>query len=118
MACRNGLVERGPAEVRRPTCLSEEVVVSSKSVLPSGRPKAFRPQLEAVKFTIEARLAKGTMTVADLLDMKPGSIIRSKDAPGGKIRLYSGRALLGTAEPVVEEGRLALRVEDVETPGE
>ena len=92
--------------------------MTQKPVPESGGAGAFRHRLRKVRFTVDARIAHGTMTVGDLLALKPGSVVRSSGAPGGMIALCSGRVRLATAEAVVEEGRLSLRVEDVGMPGD
>jgi len=92
------------------------VVLSSKSDPPAARQGSFREPLQGVRFRIEARIAKGTMTVGEFLELKPGSVLRSQDAPGSKVLLDSGRACLGYAEPIVEDGKLALHQEAAARP--
>ena len=75
--------------------------------------RPLRKELQGVRFAIEARIAEGKMTVAELLDLKPGSVVRSDAAPGGRILLCSGRVRLATAEAFVEDGKLLVRIEDV-----
>lgn len=73
----------------------------------------FRKELDGVRFQIQARIAEGKMTVAQLLDLKPGSVVRSNGTPGGRILLCSGRVRLASAEALVEDGKLLVKIAEV-----
>ncbi len=83
----------------------------------SGVPSTgIRKQLLAVRLPLEARIAQGRMTVRDLLDMGPETLVRSDSPPGGGVLLCCGRVVLASAEPVVQQAKLLLRIEEVEKP--
>ena len=89
-----------------------EVTLSQPAPAAAVKAVNFRKQLETVRFPIEVRLAMGRMTVGDLLSLKPGSVVKSDGAPGDHMHLCCGRVVLAAVEPVVEEGRLLVRVEE------
>lgn len=76
----------------------------------------FRKELTEVGFPVEARIAHGTMTVRELLDLVPGGIVRSATPAGATVTLCVGRVRLASAEPFVEEGKLVVRVVRIEAP--
>ena len=81
-------------------------------------PDGFRPELLQLPFTVEAILARGVMKVRELLNLRPGGIVRSNVSPGAPIQISSGRAVLGSADASMEAGVLTLRVTDVGEPNE
>lgn len=81
---------------------------------PAQGEAAIPAPLRSLKFSLEAQLARGVMSVAQLMRLAPGSVVASKTAPGGRIRLMSGPVHLARVSPVVEEGRMLLRVDDLE----
>lgn len=52
------------------------------------------------------------MTVGLLLSLRPGSVVSSKTRPGDRILLFSGRVQLASADPLVQDGQLILKIED------
>jgi len=89
-----------------------EVNLSQPAPAAAVKAVNFRKQLETVRFPIEVRLAMGRMTVGELLCLKQGSVVKSDGAPGDRMHLCCGRVVLAAVEPVVEEGRLLVRVEE------
>ena len=115
MACTAGHrgVRPGHMAVRCADTTGGSVSQSAKPA--TGATEVLRKELQGVRFSIQARIAEGKMTVGELLDLKPGSIVRSEGTPGGRIQLCSGSVRLATAEPLVEDGRLLVRIADVGT---
>lgn len=72
-----------------------------------------RESLRRVRFRVEACVALGRMTVGNLLDVRPGTIVRSATPPCGKITLRAGRVEIASGEPVVEAGALLIRIDAV-----
>ena len=114
------LQSRAPPGVgRRPLgayTVSPEVVVTDPRCATPDPGAGFRRELLGVRFPVEARIAQGTLTVRGLLDLGPGSIVRSESPVGARVLLCVGRVVLAAAEPFVEEGRLVVRVERIEAP--
>lgn len=76
----------------------------------------FRKELLEVAFPVEARIAQGKMTVRELLELGPGTLVRSATPAGATVLLAVGRVTLALAEPFVEEGNLVVRIVRIETP--
>lgn len=65
-----------------------------------------------VPMDIEAELDRRTMTVEQILQMEPGSLIGMKRSAGENIDLYVGGKRFGCGEIVVVENTLGVRITD------
>jgi len=65
-----------------------------------------------VPMDIEAELDRRTMTVEQILQMEPGSLIGMKRSAGENIDLYVGGKRIGCGEIVVVENTLGVRITD------
>jgi flagellar motor switch protein FliN/FliY len=74
--------------------------------------------IEDVPLTIEAVLDRRRISFRELLDLRPGSVIRLTRPTGENIDLYAGNALIGYGEVLVVESLLAIRVADLREPEE
>lgn len=72
-----------------------------------------RDALRRVRFRVEARLARGRMTVGQLLDLGPGSVVRSGSPAAARISLCVGKVELASGEPESEAGSLGVRLDTV-----
>lgn len=63
-----------------------------------------------VPLTLEARLECRSLSVGDLLELRPGSILRTDRAAGEQVDLHLGGHPLGPGELMVQEGKLAARL--------
>jgi flagellar motor switch protein FliN/FliY len=65
-----------------------------------------------VPVDIEAELDRRILTVRQILELEPGSLIAMKRSAGENIDLYVGRTLIGCGEIVVVENTLGVRITD------
>jgi flagellar motor switch protein FliN len=65
-----------------------------------------------VPLDVEAELARSVLTVRQILELEPGSLITLKRSAGENIDLYVGGALIGCGEIVAVEDSLAVRITD------
>lgn len=65
-----------------------------------------------VPVDVEAELDRRILTVAQILQLEPGSLIGMKRSAGENIDLYVGRTLIGCGEIVVVENTLGVRITD------
>jgi flagellar motor switch protein FliN/FliY len=65
-----------------------------------------------VPMDIEAELDRRVMSVAQILQMEPGSLIGMKRSAGENIDVYVGGTLIGSGEIVVVENTLGVRITD------
>jgi flagellar motor switch protein FliN/FliY len=65
-----------------------------------------------VPIDIEAELDRRILTVRQILDLEPGSLIGMKRSAGENIDLYVGGTLIGCGEIVVVENTLGVRITD------
>jgi flagellar motor switch protein FliN/FliY len=65
-----------------------------------------------VPVDIEAELDRRIMTVRQILELEPGSLIGMKRSAGENIDLYAGGTLIGCGEIVVVENTLGVRITD------
>lgn len=65
-----------------------------------------------VQMDIEAELDRRILTVAQILQLEPGSLIGMKRSAGENIDLYVGGMLVGRGEIVVVENTLGVRITD------
>ena len=66
-----------------------------------------------VPVDIEAELDRRILTVRQILELEPGSLIGMKRSAGENIDLYVGGALIGCGEIVVVENTLGVRITDI-----
>jgi flagellar motor switch protein FliN/FliY len=66
-----------------------------------------------VPVDIEAELDRRILTVRQILELEPGSLIGMKRSAGENIDLYVGGTLVGCGEIVVVENTLGVRITDV-----
>lgn len=67
-------------------------------------------QLANVPLDIEVELARKTLTVRQILELGPGSVIRLPRAAGENIDILVGGARLGSGEIVVIEDTVGVRI--------
>ena len=65
-----------------------------------------------VPVEIEAELDRRILSVGQILQMEPGSLIGMKRSAGENIDLYVGGTLIGCGEIVVVENTLGVRITD------
>jgi flagellar motor switch protein FliN/FliY len=65
-----------------------------------------------VPVDIEAELDRRILTVRQILELEPGSLIGMKRSAGENIDLYVGGTLIGCGEIVVVENSLGVRITD------
>jgi flagellar motor switch protein FliN/FliY len=65
-----------------------------------------------VPVDIEAELDRRILTVRQILELEPGSLIGMKRSAGENIDLYVGGTLIGCGEIVVVENTLGVRITD------
>jgi flagellar motor switch protein FliN/FliY len=65
-----------------------------------------------VPMDIEAELDRRILTVRQILQMEPGSLIGMKRSAGENIDLYVGGTRIGCGEIVVVENTLGVRITD------
>ena len=63
-------------------------------------------------FDINVDLDTRVMTVSEVLDLKPGSVIRMNRSAGDNIGIQVGGALIGYGEIVVIEDTMGVRITD------
>jgi len=68
--------------------------------------------LADVPMDIEAELDRRVMTVEQILQLEPGSLIGMKRSAGENIDLYAGGTRIGCGEIVVVENTLGVRITD------
>ena len=65
-----------------------------------------------VPMDVEAELDRTVLTVRQILDLEPGSLIAFKRSAGENIDLYVGGTLIGCGEIVALEDSLGVRITD------
>jgi flagellar motor switch protein FliN/FliY len=61
---------------------------------------------------MEGRLDRRSITMRELLDLAPGSLVRLDKSAGENIDVLAGGALLGYGEVVVVENVIGIRITD------
>ncbi len=69
-------------------------------------------RLADVPVAIEMILDRRTMTLAEILELEVGSLLRLTRSAGENIDVYVGDVLLGYGEVVVIESALGVRITD------
>jgi flagellar motor switch protein FliN len=62
---------------------------------------------------IEARLDERTVTMKELIALRPGSLLRLARSAGERVDVLAGGTVLGYGEVVVVENVLGIRVTDI-----
>jgi flagellar motor switch protein FliN/FliY len=65
-----------------------------------------------VPVEMEVELDRKVMSVANILDLKPGSILRMNRSAGENIDILVGGALIGFGEIVIIEDAMGVRITD------
>lgn len=68
--------------------------------------------LRDVTVQIEVELDRKVITVTDILDLQPGSVIRMSRSAGENIDILIGGALIGFGEIVIIEDAVGVRITD------
>lgn len=68
--------------------------------------------LEDVPLLLEARVSCVPMSVAALLALEPGKLVRTKRAAGDSVDVSVSDQSIASAELIVIENKLAIRVSD------
>ena len=68
--------------------------------------------LADVPIGIEIELGRRIMTIAQLLDLGPGSVIRMARSAGDNIDIWVGGTLIGYGEIVIIEDTVGVRLTD------
>lgn len=63
-----------------------------------------------VPMTLEARIDCRSLSVGELLELKPGSILRTDRVAGEQVDIHLGGQALGPADLIVLEEKLAARL--------
>ncbi|HTQ56771.1 MAG TPA: FliM/FliN family flagellar motor switch protein [Bryobacteraceae bacterium] len=69
-------------------------------------------RFEDVPVIIEARVGSRAISVQEVLALKPDSVLSLEKPAGEALDLIAGNTRLGSAEVVVIDNRLALRITD------
>ena len=72
-------------------------------------------ELADVPVDVEVELGRKVMTIAQILDLQPDSVVRIARSAGDNIDLLIGGALIGFGEIVIIEGALGVRITDFNT---
>ena len=67
---------------------------------------------EDVPLLLEARVPCEALSIATLLALEPGQVVRTKRAAGDSVDVSVSDQCVATAELIVIENRLAIRVSD------
>ncbi len=70
-------------------------------------------EIENVKLTVFAELDRGTMSMGELLHLKVGDVLPFPRPVGENIDLFAADILIGNAEILAVNEKLAVRVADV-----
>ena len=65
-----------------------------------------------VPLDVEVELDRRTLTVRQILELEPGSVIRMNRSAGENLDVRIGRALVGFGEIVVNETTTGIRITD------
>jgi flagellar motor switch protein FliN/FliY len=69
--------------------------------------------LEGVPVVLEAELGRRKITLGEVIELKPGSLVRLPRASGAPLDLYVGGALLGRAEVLAGSRNRKVQVTEV-----
>ena len=67
-------------------------------------------RLADVPLEVEVELARKTLTVRELLELEPGSVIKMPRAAGENVDVLAGGARIGSAEIVMIEDTVGVRI--------
>lgn len=69
--------------------------------------------LEGVPVILEAELSRRTVTLGEVIEWKPGSVVPLPRAAGAPLDLYVGGALVGRAEVLARSRNRKVQVTEV-----
>ncbi len=69
-------------------------------------------ELADVPVDVEVELGRKVMTIAQILDLQPDSVVRIARSAGDNIDLLIGGALIGFGEIVIIDGSVGVRITD------
>ena len=67
---------------------------------------------EDVPLTLEARVICEPLSISTLLSLEPGTLVRTRRAAGDSVDVSVSDQCIGSAELIVIENRLAIRISD------
>ena len=67
-------------------------------------------EIQEVPLLLKASLARGTISLRNLLDLKVGDVFPLQKAVGENIELYAGDVIIGSAEVLVMDGVMAIQI--------
>jgi len=67
-------------------------------------------EIQEVPLLLKASLARGTISLRKLLDLKVGDVFPLQKAVGENIELYAGDVIIGSAEVLVMDGVMAIQI--------
>jgi len=70
-------------------------------------------RFESLAFSLEVEVGVVELSVRDLLDLKPGMVLETKHPAGAPLTLLAGGAPVATAEVVLVEEALSVRIKDI-----
>lgn len=70
-------------------------------------------RFESLPFSVELELGVIELSVRDLLDLKAGMVLETKHPAGSPLTLLAGGAPVATAEVVLVEDALSVRIKDI-----
>jgi len=72
-------------------------------------------EIADVPLDVEVELGRKVMTIAQILDLQPDSVLRIARSAGDNIDLLIGKTLIGYGEIVIIEGAVGVRITDFNT---
>lgn len=69
--------------------------------------------IQRVRLTLYAELDQRKVSVRELLDLRPGSVLSLTRPAGENISLYAADVLLGSGEVLVVDTKLAVRIAEL-----
>jgi len=69
-------------------------------------------QFEEVRCTVDVELDRRVLSMSDILDLRPGSVIRMSRSAGENIDVLVGGSLIGFGEIVIIEDTMGIRITD------
>jgi flagellar motor switch protein FliN/FliY len=66
--------------------------------------------IQDVPLLLKASLARGTISLRKLLELKVGDVVPLQKAVGENIDLYAGDVIIGSAEVLVMDGMMAIQI--------
>jgi flagellar motor switch protein FliN len=89
---------------------------SEDANIPAVKLEDFK-KIEDIPLTLSAELDRRRVSVRELLELGPDSLLTLSRATGENIDIYVGEVLLASAEILVVDARLAVRIADLRDKG-